>query len=114
MRLPVLITAGLSLLLASAWARAGEPRLAPLPKDQVAVSVHGPFEQGACETCHERADAQNPGKAQVNNETCLACHDEFGGKNAVRVGKGKSHPAGKETCTACHNPHSSMKKSLLL
>jgi predicted CXXCH cytochrome family protein len=113
MRLLATVPAGLALLLAAAPAEAGEKRLAPLPRDQAAM-VHGPYEEGACETCHERADAGNPGPARVNNETCFACHDEFGGKAAVRVGKGKSHPAGQEACTACHNPHNSKKKSLLL
>jgi hypothetical protein len=49
----------------------------------------------------------------VSKETCLACHDEFGGKAPVRVGKGKNHPI-KGECTACHNPHNSKKKKLLL
>jgi predicted CXXCH cytochrome family protein len=101
------------LLLAAAPAEAEDNRLAPLPRDQATV-VHGPYEQGACETCHERADPKNPGAAKVSDEGCLACHDEFAGKAAVRIGKGKSHPTGKGTCTGCHNPHNSKKKKLLL
>ena len=69
-------------------------RLAPLPKEQATV-VHGPYEQGACDTCHERADAANPGPAKATDETCLGCHDEFAGKAPVRLGKGKSHPSGQ-------------------
>jgi predicted CXXCH cytochrome family protein len=114
MRLLAAVPAALALLmLAAVPTSADENRLAPLPRDQATV-VHGPYEQGACDTCHERADAKNPGAAKVTNETCLACHDEFAGKSPVKIGKGKSHPDGKGTCTACHNPHNSKKKKLLL
>jgi predicted CXXCH cytochrome family protein len=112
MRLVATVAAVLSLLLAAAPTWAGEKRLAPLPKEQATV-VHGPYEQGACDTCHERADAKDPGTAKVTNETCLACHDEFAGTAPVKITKGKSHPSGKGTCTACHNPHNSKKKKLL-
>ncbi|HET9552640.1 MAG TPA: cytochrome c3 family protein [Anaeromyxobacteraceae bacterium] len=100
------------LALAAGPAAAANPRLAPLPKGEALV-VHGPYEQGACDTCHERADAKNPGRAAVTKETCLACHDEFGGSAPVRIGKGKNHPI-KGECTGCHNPHNSAKKKLLL
>jgi predicted CXXCH cytochrome family protein len=116
MRLPAVIPAALAagtLLLTAVPTVAGENKLAPLPKDQ-AVVVHGPYEQGACETCHERADQKDPGPAKVTNETCLGCHDEFAGTAPVKVGKGRSHPSNKGTCTACHNPHNSRKKKLLL
>jgi predicted CXXCH cytochrome family protein len=113
MRLIAAIPAVLILLLAGVPTGAAEKRLAPIPRDQATV-VHGPYEQGACDTCHERADAGNPGAAKVTNETCLACHDEFAGTAPVKISKGKSHPSGKGTCTACHNPHNSKKKKLLL
>jgi predicted CXXCH cytochrome family protein len=114
MRLLAAASAALALfLLAANPAEAGDSRLAPLPRDQATV-VHGPYEQGACDTCHERADAKNPGTARVTNETCLSCHDEFSGKAPVKVGKDKSHPEGKGHCTACHNPHNSKKRKLLL
>lgn len=111
MRLPAAATLA-ALALAAPIARAGDARLAPIPRDQ-AVVVHGPYEQGACDTCHARADQKDPGPATVTKETCLACHDEFGGKAPVRIGKGKSHTM-KGECTACHNPHNSKKKKLLL
>lgn len=107
---PVLLAAALAL--AAPAARAQANRLAPVPRDQATV-VHGPFEQGACDACHARADQKDPGPAAVSKETCLACHDEFGGKAPVRVGKGKAHPV-KGECTGCHNPHNSKKKKLLL
>lgn len=114
MRLLVIHHAVLALLLLAAVpAEAGESRLAPLPRDRATV-VHGPYEQGACDTCHERADAGNPGRARVSDQTCLDCHDEFAGKAPVRIGKGRSHPTGKGACTSCHNPHNSTKAKLLL
>jgi predicted CXXCH cytochrome family protein len=114
MRLAATASAVLAmLLLASAATGADDKRLAPLPRDQ-AIVVHGPYEQGACETCHERSDAANPGAARVSNETCLACHDEFAGKAPVRIGKDKSHPVAKAACISCHNPHNARKKKLLL
>jgi hypothetical protein len=113
MHQPAAVAALAALLaLAAGPVLAANPRLAPLPKGEALV-VHGPYEQGACDTCHERADPKNPGPAAVTKETCLACHDEFGGTAPVRIGKGKNHPI-KGECTGCHNPHNSAKKKLLL
>jgi predicted CXXCH cytochrome family protein len=109
--LPPAVLAFALLALAAPAAHAGDARLAPLPKEQ-AVVVHGPFEQGACDTCHVRADPKDPGAATATKETCLACHDEFGGTAPVRIGKGKNHPV-KGECIGCHNPHNSKKKKLL-
>lgn len=106
------ILAAAVVALAAPAARAQANRLAPVPRDQATV-VHGPYEQGACDACHARADQKDPGPAAVTKETCLACHDEFGGKAPVRVGKGRNHPV-KGECTGCHNPHNSKKKKLLL
>jgi predicted CXXCH cytochrome family protein len=113
MRILAAVPAVIVLLLAAAPTGAEVKRLAPLPKGQAAV-VHGPYEQGACDTCHERADARDPGAAKATDETCLACHDEFAGTAPVKVSKIKAHPAGKGSCTSCHNPHNSKKKKLLL
>lgn len=106
----LLAAAALALVVPAARAEAN--RLAPVPREQATV-VHGPFEQGACDACHARADQRDPGPAAVTKETCLACHDEFGGKAPVRIGKGKNHPV-KGECTGCHNPHNSTKRKLLL
>jgi hypothetical protein len=105
------VLAAASLALAPA-ARAGDPRLAPLPRAE-AVVVHGPYEQGACDACHTRGDPKDPGPATATRATCLSCHDEFGGKAPVRLSQGKNHPAEGE-CIGCHNPHNSKKKYLLL
>lgn len=100
-------------LLAAAAASAADSRFAAVPNDQ-AVSTHGPYEAGACDTCHERANAKDPGKAlKVTNDLCFDCHDDFKTDTAVKLEKMK-HPSGKTSCTACHNPHNSKKRKLLM
>jgi predicted CXXCH cytochrome family protein len=93
--------------------RAGENRLAPIAKAE-ATSTHGPYEMGACDICHERSDARNPGAAlKVSNDLCFECHDEFKGTAPVRM-ESAVHPSTKASCTLCHNPHNSRKKKLRL
>jgi hypothetical protein len=99
------------LLLVAATAAAAASRLAPLPKGEAVVS-HGPYEMGACDTCHARSDPRDPGPASATNETCLACHEEFSGTAPVKMDQG-THIA-RGTCTGCHSPHNSRKKKLLL
>jgi predicted CXXCH cytochrome family protein len=99
------------LLVGAATASAAAGRLAPLPKAEAVVS-HGPYEMGACDTCHERADPRNPGPASATNETCLGCHEEFNGSAPVKMDRGTHITRG--TCTGCHSPHNSRKKKLLL
>jgi predicted CXXCH cytochrome family protein len=107
----VLIAA--AALLAAAGAAAADRRFAAVPSDQ-AVSTHGPYEAGACDTCHERANAKDPGKAlKVTNDLCFDCHDDFKSSTAVRLEKMK-HPSGSTACTRCHNPHNSKKRKLLM
>lgn len=102
-----------AVILAAPVARAGGNRLAPIAQAD-AISTHGPYEMGACETCHERHDAKNPGSAlKVSNELCFECHDEFKGKAAIKMEKAV-HPAVNSACTVCHNPHNSKKKKLRL
>lgn len=94
-------------------ASAADGRFAAVPKEE-AVSTHGPFEAGACEICHERANAKNPGKAlKVTNELCFDCHDDFKSGSPVKLDKSK-HPSGTMACTGCHNPHNSKKRKLLM
>jgi predicted CXXCH cytochrome family protein len=94
-------------------ARAEASRLAPIPKAE-AVSTHSPFETGACETCHQRHDPNDPGAAvKVSNDLCYDCHDEFRGKSPVKMDK-SVHPSTVAACTTCHNPHNSKKKKLRL
>lgn len=89
-------------------------RLAPLAPE-AAKSTHAPYEMGSCETCHQRADAKNPGKALVkNNDRCFACHEDYKGGKRVKLEEGKVHPAVKGECTRCHNPHNSKREKLQL
>ncbi len=110
-RLAAFISAS-ALALVAAPARA-ENKLAPIPKAD-AMSTHGPFEQGACDTCHQRSDPANPGAAvKASNDLCFECHDEFKGSAQVRMDRTK-HPKSSAACTGCHNPHNSKKKKLRL
>ena len=113
MHKPFLALISAAALLAAAAAAASDARMAAVPNDE-AVSTHGPYEAGACDTCHERADAKNPGKAlKVTNDLCFDCHDDFKQSSAVKLEKRK-HPAGTTACTKCHNPHNSKKRKLLM
>ena len=98
--------------VAGGAARAGDERLAPIPRAD-ASSTHGPFEMGACEVCHERADPRNPGAAVTSDDLCFQCHDEFRGSARVRLERGV-HPASKASCVGCHSPHNSRNRKLLL
>ncbi len=109
-RLSLATAAALALFAAPAHA---ENKLAPIPKAD-ATSTHGPFEQGACETCHQRNDPSNPGAAmKVSNDLCFECHDEFKGSAQVRMER-RVHPKGSAICVGCHNPHNSKKRKLQL
>ncbi len=106
-----LVVSALALVLTST--AAADRRLAPLPKEE-ATSTHGPFEAGACDTCHERSDPKNPGAAvKASNDLCFECHDEFRGTAPIKMDR-KVHPSGKSNCMGCHSPHNSRKRKLLL
>jgi len=113
MRKPFFAIVPAAALFVAVSASGADRRLAAVPNDQ-AVSTHGPYEAGACDTCHERANARNPGKAlKVTNDLCFDCHDDFKAGSAVKLEKSK-HPAGSTACTNCHNPHNSKKRKLLM
>ncbi|WP_408629683.1 cytochrome c3 family protein [Anaeromyxobacter oryzisoli] len=111
-RFAPLLTAA-ALALAAQVARGADDRLAPLPREQ-AASSHGPFEMGACDTCHARNDSKNPGPASAGNDVCFGCHDEFSGSAPVKMDRAV-HPRTNGTkCLACHSPHNSRNRKLLL
>ncbi len=110
---PSLALISLASVLVAGAVSAAESRFAAVPNDE-AVSTHGPYEAGACDTCHERANAKNPGKAlKVTNDLCFDCHDDFKSSSAVKLEKMK-HPSSSTACTNCHNPHNSKKRKLLM
>lgn len=113
MRLVLAPSLTVALIAAAAPALAGDARLAPIPRDQ-AVSSHGPFEMGACETCHARPDPRNPGPASRENDACYDCHEEFRGTARVKTEKALHPPATATNCVACHSPHNSRNRKLLL
>src|SRR5512145_2270574 len=95
-RIALLATAG--LIAAIGLARAETNRLAPISSKD-AASTRGPYEMGACETCHQRRDATNPGAAvRVSNDLCYECHEEFRGSAPVKMDR-SVHPKNVATCT---------------
>jgi predicted CXXCH cytochrome family protein len=112
-RLAVLLAAG--AIAAAGIARAAGP-LAPLPPGVAALSTHGPYEMGACETCHVRRNPRSPGPAKNSRDVCVECHEDFRGNAPVRMDKTlhPSPPSPGANCTTCHNPHNSTKKKLQL
>ncbi len=108
---PTLGLAALAVAFTAMGARAEVNRLAPIPKAQ-ALSTHGPYEMGACETCHQRHDPDNPGPAlKVSNDLCYECHEDFKGSAPVKMDT-QVHPTVKAPCTLCHNPHNAKKRRL--
>jgi predicted CXXCH cytochrome family protein len=67
-------------------------------------TVHAPFEDGDCATCHAGAGAADPfATIKPENELCADCH-----QRQVLDSKRASFPhvsAGGGRCTSCHNPH---------
>ncbi len=72
-------------------------------------SVHAPFAEGSCDTCHVGGKAsalsENGGKA-----LCTACHADV--EEAAKKPR-VPHAALEGDCTACHNPHASKEPKLL-
>ena len=92
---------------------AEKKQLAPIDKRE-AKSTHGPYSAGACEACHERHDAADPGVAvKPTNALCIGCHEEFSATGAVRLDR-SIHPVTDAPCVGCHNPHNARKPKLQL
>lgn len=72
-------------------------------------SVHAPFAEGSCDTCHVKGQAgalvEKGGKA-----LCIACHADV--EEASRKAK-VPHAALEGECTACHTAHASKEPKLL-
>ena len=72
-------------------------------------SVHPPFAEGSCDTCHVGGQAgalvEKGGKA-----LCTGCHADV--EEAAKKAK-VPHAALEGECTACHTPHASKEPKLL-
>jgi predicted CXXCH cytochrome family protein len=84
--------------------------LAPIAASE-AKSTHGPYAQGACDTCHARNDPDDPGPGKAPNAVCIGCHEEFSDAKAVRLDR-SLHPVNDAPCIGCHNPHNARKPKL--
>ena len=86
-----------------------DPHGSPEGKLFLARSVHAPFAEGGCDSCHEESSAaklaEGGGKA-----LCAACHtdvEKSAAKAKVR------HAAIDGDCTFCHSPHASARPKLV-
>lgn len=111
-RFAVVLSLALVALGPGCPAGAEKTKLAPVEARE-AKSTHGPYGAGACETCHERHDAGNPGRATASNALCVGCHEEFGAGTPVRMDR-TVHPVNSAPCLGCHNPHNARKPKLQL
>jgi predicted CXXCH cytochrome family protein len=71
-------------------------------------SVHPPFAEGDCTTCHELTAKNKFGIIDMGDVFCYMCHDEKNTKAVVHA------PVESGDCTMCHSPHQSPNASLLL
>ncbi len=72
-------------------------------------SVHGPFDEGECDTCHDgRAD-----KIEEDGESalCFGCHDEI--EDLVKSAKVSHDALEVGSCIDCHTPHAAPRPKLL-
>ncbi len=76
-------------------------------------TIHPPFEDGDCTTCHAAAGSADPFATITSQDRlCGDCHEE-----QVAASRDASSPhvsAGGGSCTACHNPHGGDGSSMLL
>ncbi len=76
---------------------------------------HPPFDEKACDTCHEDTKAGENIKLVEHdiNTMCFSCHDDKANddskKNLVLHGALEA-----EACTVCHSPHASSRQHLLM
>jgi len=108
---------GISPASASTKLRQGAPELCfqchpDLKESMSDASVHFPFKQGMCLSCHavHAGDKKALVKGEIN-ALCLSCHSG----TKARLDRGGVHTAllqGK--CTDCHFPHAGKQKKLLV
>ena len=77
------------------------------------ASVHMPYEDGECMTCHNPHASDNKGvTSEPQKLLCLSCHDDF--EEQMRSAPSQHFPVTDGQCSECHSPHQSKLKSLLL
>lgn len=100
----------LPLSVAAAANPVGPPQ-GPLADRASAVSVHAPFEAGACGLCHASDNPASPGALRGEvNAICFSCHTDV---QEAMAGARVTHRAAVERCTRCHNAHDSRLPKLL-
>jgi len=74
-----------------------------------AGSVHPPFGEGSCDSCH--ADSKSTAfNEKKKNDICAACHDIAEKAQQAKV----PHPALESAdCVDCHSPHASKQERLV-
>ncbi|BCR03994.1 c-type cytochrome [Desulfuromonas versatilis] len=78
---------------------------APETVKQQKTSKHRPYEEKACNDCHDQA--QQNGLIRPQRELCFVCHKDFIQGTQVHG------PVAVGECLACHKPHSAANPSLL-
>jgi predicted CXXCH cytochrome family protein len=73
--------------------------------------IHGPFDSGACTTCHDPHGGEVPGMLKITGpEMCLECHTD----RSARLSNARfRHKANLTGCTDCHSPHRSDQRYML-
>lgn len=73
-------------------------------------SVHPPFAEGSCNSCHDGASTAKF-IAPKTNDLCVACHSNI----EEIVAKAKTHHPALDAadCTDCHTPHASRQDRLV-
>lgn len=83
-----------------------------LKRDLSAQTVHIPFKDGKCLSCHNVHASKHKGlTAESSNELCYGCHKEL----KKKVFETRMHGAIKKgLCIDCHAPHASRHSALLV
>ena len=91
--------------------RTRKNELKPLPAEETAKTVHGPYSDGDCTVCHKNAGPKDPGPLKAPaNELCLDCNEDY----KPILARKYPHGAAQESCVNCHNPHNSKLGKLLV
>jgi len=83
------------------------------PFREESATIHMPYDDGECMTCHNPHASDNEGvTTEPQKQLCLSCHSDF--EDQMLNGTSQHLPATVGQCSKCHNPHQSKLGSLLL